>query len=316
VTQTFQVCHLLALLQSFPFFIHEKPLKLTTKDTKDTKKLAAATPVKFCSLVFVGCFCLDRSVPAVDDGPSRGATGQSAQDGAVAFGTTHWSVVLAARGESAAAQEALEKLCRTYWWPLYGFVRREGYKPEEAQDLTQAFFARLLERRDLETVRQERGRLRSYLLASMRNFLSKARHREMTIKRGEGRPLVSLEDLLERERADQEPAHKLSADRIYERRWALTLLEQVLTRLRAEYEAAGKLPLFDRLKELLAGDSGQPSQAEIAAEMRMTENAVKQAFHRMRHRYRQLLEEEIAHTVAAPDDVEDELRHFIAILQT
>ncbi len=224
--------------------------------------------------------------------------------------------MLEAQGPTPAAQVALEKLCRTYWWPLYGFVRREGYKPEEAQDLTQAFFARLLERRDLETVRQKRGRLRSYLLASLKNFLSKARHRELTIKRGEGRPLVSLEDLLARERTDQEPSHKLSADRIYERRWALTLLDQVLTRLRAAYEVAGKLPLYDRLKELLARESGQPSQAEIAAGLQMTENAVKQAFHRMRHRYRQLLEEEIAHTVAAPEDVEDELRHFIAVLQT
>jgi RNA polymerase sigma factor (sigma-70 family) len=259
---------------------------------------------------------LYRRVPAVDDGASRGGIGQRTQDGAVAFATTHWSVVLTAQGQSAEAEAALEKLCRTYWWPLYGFVRREGYKPEDAQDLTQAFFARLLERRDLETVRQERGRLRSYLLASIKNFLSKARHREMTVKRGEGRPLVSLEDLLARERADQEPAHKLSADRIYERRWALTLLEQVLVRLGAEYEAAGKLPLFDRLKELLAGESGQPTQAKIAAEMRMTENAVKQAFHRLRYRYRQLLREEIAHTVAAPDDVEDELQHFMAVLQT
>jgi RNA polymerase sigma-70 factor (ECF subfamily) len=238
------------------------------------------------------------------------------ESGGIAFVTTQWSVVLAARGESMEAKAALEKLCRAYWWPLYGFVRREGYNPEEAQDLTQAFFARLLERRDLATVRQERGRLRSYLLASVRNFLSKARHRELTVKRGEGRPLVSLEDLLARERADQEPAHQLSPDRIYERRWALTLLERVLVRLRAEYEGAGKLPFFDRLKELLAGESGQPSQAEIAVEMQMTENAVKQAFHRMRHRYRQLLQEEIAHTVAAPDDVEDELRHFIAVLQT
>src|SRR5207302_1699109 len=243
---------------------------------------------QICSLVFVGCFCFYRSVPAVDDGSSESAIGQITQTGAAAFTTTHWSVVLAAQGPTPAAQAAMEKLCRTYWWPLYGFVRREGYKPEDAQDLTQAFFARLLERRDLETVRQERGRLRSYLLASLKNFLSKARHREMTVKRGEGRPLVSLEDLLARERADQEPAHKLSADRIYERRWALTLLEQVLARLRAEYEAAGKLLLFDRLKELLARESGQPSQAEIAAEMQMTENAVKQAFHRLRHRYRQL----------------------------
>ena len=255
-------------------------------------------------------------MPAVANGAPGSATGQSTQNGAVAFTTTHWSVVLAAQGKSNEADAALEKLCRTYWWPLYGFVRREGYKPEDAQDLTQSFFARLLERRDLETVRQERGRLRSYLLASLKNFLSKARDRELTIKRGEGQPLVSLEDLLARERADQEPAHKLSADRIYERRWALTLLEQVLVRLRAEYEAAGKLPLFDRLKELLAGESGQPSQAKIAAEMGMTENAVKQAFHRLRYRYRQLLHEEIAHTVAAPDDVEDELRHFMAVLQT
>ena len=230
-------------------------------------------------------------MPAVANGAPGSATDQSTQNRAAGFSTTHWSVVLAAQGESAEAEAALEKLCRTYWWPLYGFVRREGYKPEDAQDLTQAFFARLLEQRDLETVRQERGRLRSYLLASLKNFLSKARHREMTVKRGEGRP------------------------RIYERRWALTLLEQVLTRLRAEYEAAGKLPLFYHLKELLARESGQPSQAEIAAEMQMTENAVKQAFHRLRHRYRQLLHEEIAHTVAVPDDVEDELRHFISVLQ-
>jgi RNA polymerase sigma factor (sigma-70 family) len=261
-------------------------------------------------------FYLDRSVADNDEVTSLSVIGGSVQNGALAFATTHWSVVLTARDESPAAQEALEKLCRTYWWPLYGFVRREGYKPEEAQDLTQAFFARLLERKDLETVRQERGRLRSYLLASLKNFLSKARHRELAIKRGEGRPLVSLEDLLARERTDQEPAHNLSADRIYERRWALTLLEQVLTRLRAEYEVAGKLPLFDRLKELLARESGQPSQAEIAAQLQMTENAVKQAFHRMRHRYRQLLQEEIAHTVAVQEDVEDELRHFIAVLQT
>ena len=124
-------------------------------------------------------------------------------------------------------------------------------------------------------------------MASVKNFLSKARDRELTIKRGEGRPLISLDDLLARERADQD-RHKLSADRIYERRWALTLLEKVLARLRAEYEAAGKLPLFDRMKELLAGESSQPSQAKIRDELQMTENAVKQAFHRLRHRYRQL----------------------------
>jgi hypothetical protein len=145
-------------------------------------------------LDFGTTFYLYRIMPAVANGAPGSATGQSTQNGAVAFATTHWSVVLAAQGQSTEAKAALEKLCRIYWWPLYGFVRRQGYKPEDAQDLTQAFFARLLERRDLKTVRQERGRLRSYLLASLKNFLSKARHREMTVKRGEGRPLVSLED--------------------------------------------------------------------------------------------------------------------------
>src|SRR6266511_4908428 len=282
----------------------------------DEQSWGQRVPHTDASLISRWLFDSNTGGPAVENGASGNAIAQSTQTCAVAFATTHWSLVLAAQGESAEADAALEKLCRIYWWPLYGFVRRQGYKPEEAQDLTQAFFARLLERRDLETVRQERGRLRSYLLASVKNFMSKARDRELTIKRGEGRPLISLEDLLARERADQEPAHKLSADRIYERRWVLTLLEQVLTRLRAEYEAAGKLPLFDRLKELLAGESSQPSQAKIADEMQMTENAVKQAFHRLRYRYRQLLREEIAHTVAAPDDVEDELRHFMAVLQT
>src|SRR5262245_49170665 len=241
----------------------------------------------------------------------------SARHEAIAFTTTHWSVRLTAQGESPAAQEALEKLCRTYWWPLYGFVRRQGYSPEEAQDLTQGFFALLLERKDLDAVRREKGRLRSYLLASLKNFISKAHRREMTIKRGEGRALLPLEELLARERTDFEPAGTLSAERIYERRWALTLLEQVLTRLGEEYRATGPVAfeLFGRLKEMLTDEPGRPSQAEIARELGMNENAVKQAFYRLRQRYRLLLHEEIAHTVAVPGDVEDELRHFIAVLQ-
>src|SRR5947209_2614885 len=136
----------------------------------------------------------------------------------MAFTTTHWSVVLTAQERSPAADAALEKLCRTYWWPLYGFVRRQGYSPEEAQDLTQGFFALLLERRDFDAVRREKGRLRSYLLVSLKNFLGKAHRRAMTVKRGEGRPLVPLDELLARERADQEPGDHLTADRIYERR--------------------------------------------------------------------------------------------------
>jgi DNA-directed RNA polymerase specialized sigma subunit, sigma24 homolog len=238
-----------------------------------------------------------------------------AQSEAAVFATTHWSVVLAAQSPSPAADEALEKLCRTYWWPLYGFVRRHGYDPEEAQDLTQGFFAMLLERRDLNVVRQEKGRLRSYLLVSLKNFLAKAKRRELAVKRGEGRALVPLDELLARERADLEPADTLTADRIYERRWALTLLEQVLTRLESEFRSAGNAKLFDCLKEFLSDEPGRRSQAEIAAELDMTENAVKQAFHRLRHRYRELLRDEIAQTVAVPGDVEDELRHFISVLQ-
>jgi len=257
---------------------------------------------------------LDRSVPADDWVTSLTGVGGGAQNGAAAFTTTHWSVVLAAQGRSPAADEALEKLCRTYWWPLYGFVRRNGYKPEEAQDLTQGFFALLLERRDLDVIRREKGRLRSYLLVSLKNFLAKARRRELAVKRGEGRALVPLDELLARERADLEPTDSLTADRIYERRWALTLLDQVLNRLESEYRAAGNAKLFDCLKEFLSDEPGR-SQAEVAAELGMTENALKQAFHRLRQRYRELLRDEIAQTVAVPGDVEDELRHFISVLQ-
>ena len=174
----------------------------------------------------------------------------------------------------------------------------------------------MLERRDLNVVRQEKGRLRSYLLTSLKNFLGKAHRRAMAVKRGGGRPPVPLEELLARERADLETADTLSADRIYERRWALTLLEQVLTRLGEEYRAAGNGALFEQLKQMLADEPDRPSQAEIAQQLSMSENAVKQAFHRLRQQYRLLLRKEIAHTVAAPGDVEDELRHFIAILQT
>jgi RNA polymerase sigma-70 factor (ECF subfamily) len=255
-------------------------------------------------------------VPVDDDQATGNGIASDAQNGRVAFTTTHWSVVLAAQGSSPAADEALERLCRTYWWPLYGFVRRNGYKPEEAQDLTQGFFALLLERRDLDVVRREKGRLRSYLLVSLKNFLAKARRRELTIKRGEGQVLVPLDELLARERDHLEPADSLTADRIFERRWALTLLEQVLTRLESEYRSAGNAELFDCLKEFLSDEPGRRSQAEVAAELEMTENAVKQAFHRLRQRYRELLREEIAQTVAVPGDVEDELRYFISVLQS
>jgi RNA polymerase sigma factor (sigma-70 family) len=257
---------------------------------------------------------LDWNVP-VNGQASGNGTAPSTQTGAAAFTTTHWSVVLAAQGPSPAAEEALDKLCRTYWRPIYGFVRRQGVRPEEAKDLTQGFFALLLERRDLNTVRKEKGRLRSYLLTSLKHFLTNERNRAMAIKRGEGQRLIPLEDLRERERVGFEPADILAADQIYERRWALTVLDQVLARLGDEYRAADNIQLFDRLQKSLTDEPDRPSPAETAREFGMTESAVRQASYRLRQRYRQLLHEEIAHTVMGPGDIEDELRHLIAVLR-
>jgi RNA polymerase sigma-70 factor (ECF subfamily) len=260
-----------------------------------------------------------RVTPAADDVTSLTAVDSAApgHHGAVAFTTTHWSVVLAAQGESPAAQEALEKLCRTYWRPIYGFVRLQGVRPEEAKDLTQGFFALLLERRDLNAVRQEKGRLRSYLLTSLKHFLTNERNRAMAIKRGAGQQLIPLDDLRERERIGFEPADTLGADQIYERRWALSVLDQVMARLGDEYRAVSPASagLFDRLQKSLTNESARPSPAATAHEFGMTEAAVRQASYRFRLRYRQLLREEIAHTVMAAGDIEDELRHLVAVLR-
>jgi len=233
------------------------------------------------------------------DNQEAAQNGSGMQTGAASFATTHWSMVSMAQGESPAADAALEKLCRTYWWPVYSFIRRQGAELEEAKDLTQSFFALLFERRDLEAVRRENGRLRSFFFASLKHFLAKERRHAAAVKRGEGRALIPLDELLARKRTDLEPADTLSADRIFDRRWALTVLEQ----------------LFEQLKKLLSDDSQRPSQAQIGHQFGMTENAVNQAFYRLRERYRELLHEEIAHTVIAPDDTEGELRHLIAVLR-
>jgi len=255
-------------------------------------------------------------VPADEDQASGNGIAPSTQNGGVAFTTTHWSVVLEAQGQSPAAHEALEKLCRTYWRPVYGFIRRQGTRPEEAEDLTQGFFSLLLERHDFDAVRKEKGRLRSYLLTSLKHFLASEHRRAMTAKRGKGQRLIPLEELSANERLELEDAGAVSADRLYERRWALTLMEQVLLRLKEEYCSAGNAALFDSLKQLLPDEPGAPSRAEIASQLGMTENALRQAFHRFRHRYQLLLREEISHTVAIASDVEDELRHLISVLRT
>jgi RNA polymerase sigma factor (sigma-70 family) len=260
-------------------------------------------------------FCLDCAVPVENDQVSVNQVTRSSHGAPIAFTTTHWSVVLEAQGPTPAAQAALEKLCRTYWRPIYGFVRRQGTEAEEAQDLTQGFFALLLDRRDLNVVRKEKGRLRSYLLTSLKHFLTNERNRAIAIKRGAGQRLIPLDQFQQGERGGFEPADTSTPDQIYERRWAWALMDQVMTRLEGEYRTAGKVVLFERLKALLTDDTDRLSQGQIADELAMTENAVNQAFHRLRERYRQLLREEIAHTVMAPGDIEDELRHLIAVLR-
>jgi len=232
------------------------------------------------------------------------------------FTTTHWSVVLEAQSESPAAQEALEKLCHIYWRPIYSFVQRQGIARDEAEDVTQAFFADLLEHKSLVAVRKEKGRFRSYLLGALKYFLADERRRAMAIKRGRGQRLVPLDELSADERSEMEPADPVTAEQIYERRWASTVLERVLALLKNEYVAAGNAELFDSLKQLLPDEPGWPSQADIAGQLGMTANALRQAFHRFRQRYQLLLREEIAHTVATPGDVEDELRHLIAVVRT
>jgi RNA polymerase sigma factor (sigma-70 family) len=254
-------------------------------------------------------------VPADDQVTSLAAIGGDAKNGGIAFTTTHWSVVLEAQGESPAAQEALEKLCRTYWRPIFSFLQRKNFRPEEAEDITQGFFASLFERGSLNAARKEKGRLRSYLLAALKYFLADEQRRAMAIKRGKGQRLIPLEELRADERITMEPTDPVTAEMIYERRWASTVLERVLTRLKDEYRVAGNAALFDSLKKLLPDEPGAPSQAEIATELGMNENAVRQAFHRFRQRYQSLLREEIAHTVATPGDIEDELRHLIAVVR-
>ena len=261
-------------------------------------------------------FYLDRAVSgAPHEVTSITAIGSSGPHGGAVFTTTHWSVVLEAQGESPAAQEALEKLCRTYWRPIFAFLRRQGIGPTEAEDITQGFFAELLERRSLEAVRREKGRLRSFLLGGLKFFLVNEGRRAMAIKRGKGQRLIPLDELHADDRIEFEPADPMTPEMIYERRWALTVLERVLSRLKDEYLAAGNAALFDSLKELLPDEPGAPSQAEIAAHLGMSENAVRQAFYRFRQRYQAILREEIANTVATPGDIEDELRHLIAVLE-
>jgi RNA polymerase sigma factor (sigma-70 family) len=235
--------------------------------------------------------------------------------GAGRFATTHWSVVVAARdGDSPQARDALAALCGTYWYPLYAFVRRQGNSADAAQDLTQEFFARLLEKDFLAVVDREKGKFRSFLLAACKHFLSNERDRARAQKRGGGRQPLSIDARDAESRYLLEPADPLTPEKLFERRWALTLLEQVLARLRDEFGRAGKEQLFDRLKSYLTGAPDGASYAEAASELEMSEGAVKVAVHRLRRRYRDLLHDEIARTTDSPADVDDEIRCLFAAL--
>ena len=231
------------------------------------------------------------------------------------FVTTQWTAVLAAgRSDSTHAQAALEQLCRAYWHPLYAFVRWQGHDEQDAQDLTQEFFARLLEKHYFGEVEREKGRFRSFLLAAMKHFLANEWHRANAQKRGGGQKFVPLDAGDAETRYGVDPAHLESPDRLFERRWALTLLDLVLARLRAEHEAAGKAELFDALKGCLTGDRAELPYAELGSKLGLSEGAVKVAVHRLRQRYRGLLRAEVAHTVASEQEVEDELRHLFHAL--
>jgi RNA polymerase sigma-70 factor (ECF subfamily) len=244
------------------------------------------------------------------------STGTTRAEGSGArFVTTHWSVVLVAgRTDSTRAQSALARLCQTYWYPLYAYVRRRGHSPHDAQDLTQEFFARLLERHTIANADPNRGRFRSFLLSTMNHFLAHEWERLRAQKRGGGRQLLSLDLARAEERYDLEPADNSSPDKLFDKHWAGALLEEVLNQLEAEYQQAGKAGLFAALKQTLTGTHESQPYAVLATRLGMNEAAVKVAVHRLRKRYRELLRVEITNIVADPEQAEDELRHLFTAL--
>ncbi|HUA66617.1 MAG TPA: sigma-70 family RNA polymerase sigma factor [Alphaproteobacteria bacterium] len=245
---------------------------------------------------------------------SRSSIG-SAEARAPVFATTHWSVVrAAANSDTARVPEALEKLCRNYWYPLYAYVRRRGYPAPDAQDLTQSFFARLLERHWVQYADRGRGRFRTFLLTSMNRFLCDEWRRMRAQKRGGGVAHVPVQLGSAESRYGCEPADDYTPEQIYERQWATTLLDTVLQRLRAEYERQGKSKLFGELHSCLVGNAESQPYAKLAVQLEMTEGAVKLAVHRLRKRYRKLLRAEIARTLAPDENVDEELFHLFAVL--
>ncbi len=233
------------------------------------------------------------------------------------FVATRWTVVLkACEQHSPEVGEALETLCRIYWPPLYAFARRQGRSPHDAQDLTQAFFARLLEDEAdaLRLVAPEKGRFRSFLLVAFKRFMANAWEKERTQKRGGAHVHITFDTVLAESGYHAGLRDDASAEKLYEHRWALTLLDQAMARLRGEFVAAGKAADFDRLKIHLTAPRGEAGYADVAAELGTTEGAVRVAVHRLRRRFREVFREEIAHTVADAGEIDDEVRHLLGVL--
>ena len=231
------------------------------------------------------------------------------------FHTTHWTVVLKARdGDDTAARRALDGLCATYWYPLYAFIRRQGANAPEAEDLTQEFFRRFLERNALARVRPDAGKFRSFLLACLKNFLSHERERGRAQRRGGGATPLPLEMGDAETRYALEPADPVTPELVFERRWALAVIERTLEELGREYARQGKGPLFEQLQGCLPGGQGVSSRAELAARRGVTVGAIDVAVHRLRQRFGALLREQVGQTVSSVEEVEEEIRHLIAVL--
>ena len=232
---------------------------------------------------------------------------------AATFETTRWSIVLAAGGRaSPKSDQALARLCECYWPPLYSYVRRRGYSADAAQDLTQAFFARLLEKKTLSAANRERGKFRCFLLASMKHFLTNEWDRSQAQKRGGHVEFISFDAAAIEQRYAGEASSDLSPERLFDRRWAVTVLQLVLDELRRQLAAEGKHEFFDCVKGHLAGEQSELSYRELGAQLGMSEAALKVAIHRLRRRYGKLIHEHIAQTVASPAEVDDELKHLLA----
>ena len=233
------------------------------------------------------------------------------------FVTTHWSVVLSAQAhDPTRSREALETLCRKYWYPLYAYARRSGHSPADAEDLTQGFFARLLEKDYLKAAAREKGRFRTFMLVALKRFLANEWARQHAAKRGGFAPIVPIDPELAESRFAAEPSHNTAPDVLFDRQWATALLERTMKQLQEEYIESGRAKLFDYLRNCLAKDESALAYAEIGTQLKLTEAAVKMAAHRLRSRYREILQQQIAETVSSPKEIEDEIRHLFAAFGT